>query len=527
MSFMLKSFLGGAAVGLTSKLDKDEKDAQELAKTQASILFNEYKTVKAKNEEIRTKLTTNVQFIKGYFPQLSEDHLFEAAKNPAFIDKLTQVSKERDFNPNNVDANSLIQLSGKATGLTAEKQINDLIDKSIVATPAEKAPEGLGLLERRSRAITEQQFGRMASTLGTTPETLRGAAQYKMPTLESQAKIDLGVLAKPVGFDEQLKQAKAALVDASAFRDKAKLSGDEAQIKDADNKFQEANINATRFRIAEDMFRVDPKKTEQDIQTDLSNRIIAANKKEDKKTATALTTELRMRQDLAKRPGDDVEKVTQANYTVIATRARASAVENILPPGTFITVQNPDLTVTTTLKSLAQSDLFRQGLAAGDAAIIKEFSDPKTGLPKSELHKNAMTAIGIQFDQEGRPIKSVIKPPPVTGAGSSGSSAAPRAGTAAPAAVPAPTGSKAVTGKIGESAAPVVTPAPALAPAPAPAAQTAAPAKTPEEIKAAIAEANKAIKGGAPVAAVMQRLKDRGFPVAGVEIPAAAPAKPK
>jgi len=145
MSFMLKSFLGGAAVGLTSKLDKDEKDAQELAKTQASILFNEYKTVKAKNEEIRNKLTTNVQFIKGYFPQLSEDHLFEAAKNPAFIDKLTQVSKERDFNPNNVDANSLIQLSGKATGLTADKQINDLIDKSIVAAPAEKAPEGLGL----------------------------------------------------------------------------------------------------------------------------------------------------------------------------------------------------------------------------------------------------------------------------------------------------------------------------------------------------------------------------------------------
>ncbi|NBX51867.1 hypothetical protein EBT25_18480, partial [bacterium] len=214
MSFMLKSFIGGAAEGLTAKLKQDEKDAQELAKVQAATLFNEYKTVKAKNEEIRNKLTTNVQFIKGYFPQLSEDHLFEAAKNPAFIDKLTQVSKERDFNPNSIDANALIQLSGKATGLTAEKQINDLIDKSIVAAPAEKIPEGLGMFEQRSRAITEQQFGRMAATLGTTPETLRGAAQYKMPTLESQAKIDLGVLAKPVDFDKRLSEAKTALVDA-------------------------------------------------------------------------------------------------------------------------------------------------------------------------------------------------------------------------------------------------------------------------------------------------------------------------
>ena len=514
MSFMLKSFIGGAAEGLTAKLKQDEKDAQELAKVQAATLFNEYKTVKAKNEEIRTKLTTNVQFIKGYFPQLSEDHLFEAAKNPAFIDKLTQVSKERDFNPNNIDPNALIQLSGKATGLTADKQINDLIDKSIVAAPAEKVPEGLGMLEMRSRAIAEQQFGRMASSLGASADTLRGAAQYKMPTLESQAKIDLGVLAKPAGFTEQLEKAKVALVDAMS-------SGDEAKI-------QAANINATRFKIAEDMFKVDPKKTEADIQTDLSSRIIAANKKSDTKTAAALTAELRMRQDLAKRPGDDVEKVTQANYTVIASRARASAIENVLPPGTFITIQNPDGTTTPTLKSMAQSDLFRQGLAAGDAAIIKEFSDPKTGLPKSELHKNAMISIGIQFDQEGRPIKSVVKP--ITPApAASGSSAAPRAGTATtPAAVPAPTGSKAVTGKIGESAAPVVTPAPALAPAPVAApAQTVAPAKTPEEIKAAIAAANEAIRNNADPVAVKQRLKDQGFPIAGVGIPTTAPAKAK
>ena len=86
MSFMLKSFLGGAAEGLTAKLNKDEKDAQELAKVQAATLFNEYKNVKAKNEEIRTKLTTNVQFIKGYFPQLSEDHFsIRANRKPIFL----------------------------------------------------------------------------------------------------------------------------------------------------------------------------------------------------------------------------------------------------------------------------------------------------------------------------------------------------------------------------------------------------------------------------------------------------------
>jgi hypothetical protein len=353
------------------------------------------------------------------------------------------------------------------------------------------------MFERRSRAITEQQFGRMASTLGTTPETLRGAAQYKMPTLESQAKIDLGVLAKPVGFEQRLAEAKSALVDALASKDETKI--------------QAANINATRFKLAEDMFKTDPKQTEADIQTALANKIVAANKQGDTKTETALTTELRMRQELMKRPGEDKEKVTQANYIVIASRAMTSAIENVLPPGTFITVQNPDGTTTPTLKSIAQSDLFRKGLAAGKAAVAAEFSDPKTGLPKSEFHKNAMISVGIQFDQGGKPIIGAVTPTPTPVPAPSGSSAAPRAGTAAPAAAPAPTGAKAVTGKIGESAAPALAPAPAAAPA-----QTAAPAKTPEEIKAAIAAANEAIRGGAPVAAVKQRLAEQGFPISGV-----------
>jgi len=448
MSFMLKSFIGGAAEGLTAKLKQDEKDAQELAKVQAATLFNEYKNVKAKNEEIRTKLTTNVQFIKGYFPQLSEDHLFEAAKNPAFIDKLTQVSKERDFNPNNIDPNALIQLSGKATGLTAEKQINDLIDKSIVAAPAEKIPEGLGMFERRSRAIAEQQFGRMASSLGASADTLRGAAQYKMPALESQAKIDLGVLAKPVGFEQRLAEAKAGLVDALA-------SGDEAKIRDA-------NLNATRFKVAEDMFRVDPKQTEADIQTALSNKIVAANKQGDKKTEAALTAELRMRQELMKRPGEDKEKVTQANYIVIATRAMTSAIENVLPPGSFVTTQSADGTTSLQPKDLASEKLFRQGQTAGRAAVVAEFTDPKTGLPKSDMHKNAMISIGIQFDQEGKPVVGAATPAPAAAPAASGSSAAPRAGTATTPA-PAPT------------AAPALAPAPAAKP---PAAKPVAPTKT-------------------------------------------------
>ena len=247
MSFMLKSFLGGAAEGLTSKLNKDEKDAQELAKIQFATMYKTDQENKSKREEIRNKLTSNVERVRSLFPQLTGDQLFETAKNPGVMDYLVQVSKERDFDPSKVDPNGLVTIAGKATGLDAKVLIDNELDKSIVTAPVAKIPEGLGMFERRNRVIAEDAFNRQAAAMGVDPAVLRGASQYKTPSLDTKATFNLGVLAKPVGFDEQLKQAKVALVDASAFRDKAKLSGDEAQIKDADNRLQEANTNAVRF----------------------------------------------------------------------------------------------------------------------------------------------------------------------------------------------------------------------------------------------------------------------------------------
>jgi len=446
MSFMLKSFLGGAAEGLTSKLKQDEKEAQELAKVQFATMYKADQDNKAKREELRNKLTSNAERVRSLFPQLTGDQLFETAKNPGVMEYLAQVSKERDFDPRKVDPNGLVTIAGKATGLDYKDLINNEIDKSIVTAPAQKIPEGLGLLERRSRTIAEETFNRQAAAMGVSPDVLRGASQYKTPSLETQATFNLGVLAKPVGFDKRLDEAKSALVDALS-------SGDEAKI-------QAANTNATRFKLAEDMFKVDPKQTEADIQTALANKIVAANKQGDTKTETALTTELRMRQELMKRPGEDKEKVTQANYIVIASRAMTSAIENVLPPGSFASVQNPDGTVSLQPKDLASEKLFRQGQASGRAAVIAEFTDPKTGLPKSDMHKNAMISIGIQFNQEGKPVVGAVTPPPATGTGSSGSSAAPRAGTAtAPAAAPAPAAAAPA------AAAPALAPAPASAPA--------------------------------------------------------------
>jgi hypothetical protein len=124
---------------------------------------------------------------------------------------------------------------------------------------------------------------------------------------------------------------------------------------------------------------------------------------------------------------------------------------------------------------LSQGDLFRRGDAIAANAIIKEMTKPD-GLPRSDMHKNAMMSAGIRFDDAGKPIRPVVPELPTRGT---------PAPAAAPAAAPTRGG-----------------PTPAT---PAAARPTTAPA-TPN-VAQARAEANAAIAQGADRAAVAARFK--------------------
>jgi hypothetical protein len=158
-----------------------------------------------------------------------------------------------------------------------------------------------------------------------------------------------------------------------------------------------------------------------------------------------------------------------------ATRTRATTIEQELPPGQLITTTDAQGNVTMTLRDLSQGDLFRRGDAIAANAIIKEMSRPD-GLPRSEMHKNAMMSAGIRFDDAGKAIRPVIPELPAKR-------------TPTPAAAP--------------TAAPVRGgPTPAT---PAAARPTTAP--TTNNVDQARAEANAAIAQGADRAAVAARFK--------------------
>jgi hypothetical protein len=110
----------------------------------------------------------------------------------------------------------------------------------------------------------------------------------------------------------------------------------------------------------------------------------------------------------------DADKISQTNLIQVATRTRATTIEQKLPPGQLITTTDAQGNVTMTLRDLSQGDLFRQGDAIAANAIIKEMAKPD-GTPRSEMHKNAMMSVGIRFDDAGKAIRPVVPELPTKG----------------------------------------------------------------------------------------------------------------
>jgi hypothetical protein len=156
-----------------------------------------------------------------------------------------------------------------------------------------------------------------------------------------------------------------------------------------------------------------------------------------------LTGELKQREQLLDKQETNVEKISAANYISAATKGVASAVQDSMPPGSFITITNADGSTSVQPKDLASEKLYRQGINNGRNAVIAQMTG-QDGKPKSELHKTALISIGVVFDQNN------VARLPATGG-------------ASPAETPVVT-----------PAAPVATPTTAASAAPAP-----APAKPP------------------------------------------------
>lgn len=396
MSLFL-SFLGGAAEQFTDTLQESAKTAKAEATLRMKALTENYQEVLKNNGKLQKDLKDDVDFIKAYKPDATEDQISAIVFNRPVMEAVKKHFKDNPEAAKNFDVATFTGLTNQnASPFTAAQRIESYLKMPKAAKEVDSVAEGTGFFDRVAGKQRKSAETQIAAALGVSMEELRGAKGFVPTAPDVGARFDLAQLVKKPEFKDIKDRVQVDLATAME-------SGDDAKVKQASEAL-------ARIVTVEERSRTE-KKTEQQIQSDLITQIQQAT---DPKQKQQLTNQLRQRQVLAKLPGEgksDADKISQSNLIVAATKTRDAILADTLPPGSFVVNVDPNTGASTlNIKELKEPELYKKGVEAARSAIIKEFTNPQTGMPRSEMHKNAMMSVGIQFDQTGRPIGGGMAP---------------------------------------------------------------------------------------------------------------------
>ncbi len=486
-----QAFATGAATTLTENIKREEKNARELAASQAAMLIDNHNKVRDARDKQAGKMIEDVKFLQSQFPAISNDDLVMAATNPSAIAALRARAGQPDWSPQTIKFSDFAELTSVNTGFGVEKLVNDLFDKSVVEkAAAEESNKKRSFIQAITAGTQEQALKGIVAPLGYDVEKLKADMGRKPQVPEGKVEFNLGVLTQKT-FDAEydkvkLDVVKAQQLPAGADKDAALKASTEklAQftlVKSLGNtealtnekilsnmvtEIQELSPDSPERKVLEKKLteRKALMKTgtneisENDIRTDLTTRIIAAKKANNMPEAKVLTAELEQRKKLLDKEETNVEKITTTNLQVAASRAIVSAITTYVPAGDINITTNADGSQTTSIKSMELTADYDKGVNAGRQAVFNNYT--VNGIARSEAHGNALLQIGFIVD----PITLKVTFPQN-----------PRTGTPPPAPAPAPVATPAAATSLAP-AAPAPAPAkPAAAPAPAPAKPVAAP----------------------------------------------------
>jgi hypothetical protein len=462
MPSALTAFLGGAAAQATTMIEAEKKNAKELAAAQASALLKNYMEVDKQAKELSNKMASDVEFLKGYYPDVSDDDLVEAAKNPEAMSVFKKKASEADFDSRLIKFSDFVTVASKNSGKDFRTQINELYDiKKLQAAPP-PVEANVGFFKQLVAGTGEAELKRIVEPFGVSPDQLRAAMTYK-PSVTSEAKFNLSALSTKT-FEAEMDKAKLAVVRAQELpkddpkRDPALQEAtttlarfvmtksltstegltNEKILSNMVTEIQGLPKDSTERKALEEKLKErkalmsndkDFKKTEADYQTDLINRILEAKKANKTQEARELEAELAQRKALSKDDTKGDKDPTPTNYIVAASRAMATAISEFVPKGSFSITTNPDGSQSFTPTSMTKTEDWQKAIKMGKQSIISSgIYTNANGVPKSEAHKLALSAVGINFDRNGVVVVDSVAPPPP----------APAPAAPAPAAAPAP-----------------------------------------------------------------------------------------
>lgn len=461
MGFKFGYFLSGATSQIEETVEAATKsNAAEIAgrvKTAAEVFVEQQKQAQKTREELKSTINglSSVTWNDG--KTFDDQQLIALASNPDAAKTILEQIKKDPSLTSRVSRDFVKALNNVPVNTTPQEYIDSLfktVRKSEEDVKKMFEPTG-SFLDRIASKRNYEVAQKTVSKYGLTLDQVFGTTTNVAKDIQRKVEVNFAAFSKAPEFKNLLDSAKIDLA-------KAQETGDTEAVKKASDALQ-------RLVLIEDTGKL-VNKTEPQIQTELVTEIVNARRAGNEQKASDLEAVLKQRQAL--KAGESPEKVSQTNLITIASRNLTSVMERRLPPGSYITVVNPDQTTDIKLKDFKQERVYFEARKESDDLIIKMFTDDK-GVVKSEFHKNALFSRGINVDPEtNKPIAPVyttleaMKNKDEAAAAAAAArrpGQAPAAPAAAPAAAPqrssmAPTGEVA-TPPLASSAAPQQRPA--------------------------------------------------------------------
>lgn len=219
MGFKLGSFAGGFAEAAVDDIQRERKLAELRGTEAVKNLYTNYKTVTEDNKKKEAELVSNINILRTYDPNATEDQLYAVATSAPVMASITDYIKKDGFDAQSFKLGNFAKVVNDNVTSTALERVKMLSTLPIAAratinSQLEQPSSGNILRDfvgKSSGSAKEKAMLETAQALGVPLERLQAAQGFVRPTAEANATFDMSKIRPPKAktFNEQEDDAKA------------------------------------------------------------------------------------------------------------------------------------------------------------------------------------------------------------------------------------------------------------------------------------------------------------------------------
>jgi hypothetical protein len=230
----LLAFLGGAAEGLSSEIEKAEKSAKEEAMLRVKQLSESYEETRKSNRELTNALNAEKDWITTTYANATPEQVAYLQSSPAALQALKKMK-----DPTKISLSDVISIaSGNESNALVAERITDMpeVADKVAAAVKKQYRSGLGgFIDRVGEGAGETAERRFARAMGTDIETMQTTNKLERPTMAGTFDMAKVFETTPSSMDEIIKTGEAA-----RFQAGRKFGKDSQEYRDADATVKEA-----------------------------------------------------------------------------------------------------------------------------------------------------------------------------------------------------------------------------------------------------------------------------------------------